>query len=92
MTTATTEAVELLAGAVVPLTLHDRCDASASGVEQAFVRVTVASGSEFLLCAHHYNEHEATIAALNDVQIQDERDRINLKPNEHITHIDTGED
>lgn len=59
-----------------PLTLMDRCDSCAA---QAFVAVTMTSGSELLFCGHHYRQHETALAA-QGARIHDERHRINEKP------------
>lgn len=59
-----------------PLTLSDRCDSCAA---QAFVAVTLNSGSELLFCGHHYRKHEAALIA-QGVTVHDERHRINEKP------------
>jgi hypothetical protein len=59
-----------------PLTLQDRCDSCGA---QAFVAVTMATGSDLLFCGHHYRKHETALAA-QGVVVHDERDRINAKP------------
>lgn len=71
----------------VPLTLADRCCATRSGTEQAFVRVSLidedGKPGEILLCHHHYVQHETTLATRATVTgIQDERGKINKKPSQ----------
>lgn len=51
-----------------PLTTADRCDRCGS---QAYLRVTLASGSELLFCAHHAKEHAQALAKVA-ARIQDE--------------------
>jgi hypothetical protein len=60
---------------VAPLTLADRCDASAvvggpngrtgrgSCGAQGFMRAVLPSGNDLVFCAHHGRENEAALAA-----------------------------
>jgi len=50
----------------------DRCDRCGA---QAYVRVTMASGSELLFCAHHGKEHADKLKQVA-LKIQDETERI----------------
>ncbi len=54
------------------LTASDRCDRCGA---QAYVRVTLLSGSELLFCAHHAREHEARLREVA-VEIHDETERL----------------
>lgn len=57
------------------LTLRDRCDATANGVEAAQVAVWFKEGQEpLLLCHHHYSQHEAAISNRNPFKIHDQRE------------------
>jgi len=48
----------------VVLTGHDRCCATASGVEQAEVLVVMEKGNEpMLFCRHHWDMHKEAIKA-----------------------------
>ena len=76
MSIATVERnIEFATPAFAPLTLADRCDASAvvggpngrtsrgaCGV-QGFIRAVLPSGNDLVFCAHHGREHEAALAA-----------------------------
>jgi len=67
--------VTLAASTVAPLTLTDRCDASAvAGAPngrtgrgacgaQGFIRAVLPSGNDLVFCAHHGREKEAALAA-----------------------------
>jgi len=55
-----------------PLTATDRCDRCGA---QAYIRATLASGSELLFCAHHAREYEAGLKAI-DADIHNEADRL----------------
>ncbi len=55
-----------------PLTAADRCDRCGA---QAYVRATMASGLDLLLCAHHFHENENKLREIA-VVIQDESDRL----------------
>jgi hypothetical protein len=44
--------------AASPLTATDRCDRCGA---QAYVRATMESGFDLLLCAHHFHENEARL-------------------------------
>jgi hypothetical protein len=55
-----------------PLVATDRCDRCGA---QAYLRVTMPSGSELLFCAHHGREHEARLRELA-ATIQDESGRL----------------
>ena len=55
-----------------PLTSSDRCDRCGA---QAYVRATMESGFDLLLCAHHFRENEDRLRAIA-AAIQDESDRL----------------
>jgi hypothetical protein len=55
-----------------PLTAADRCDRCGA---QAYIRATLASGSDLLFCAHHAREYETGLKAL-DADIYNESDRL----------------
>lgn len=55
-----------------PLTAADRCDRCGA---QAYVRATMASGLDLLLCAHHFHENETKLREIAIV-IQDESNRL----------------
>jgi hypothetical protein len=66
------------------LTATDRCDRCGA---QAYVRATLASGSELLFCAHHAREYEPGLKALA-ASFQDESERLvdtpaSATPDEH---------
>ena len=63
----------------VGLTLHSRCDATASGTEQAFVLWVSQIGS-LELCAHHSNELEASLIGQGFQAIEDRRHEVNQAP------------
>jgi hypothetical protein len=54
-----------------PLTANDRCDRCGA---QAYVRATMESGFDLLLCAHHFRENEdrlrAVAAAIHDETVR----------------------
>ena len=54
------------------LTVADRCDRCGA---QAYVRATMESGFDLLLCAHHFHENEARLREVA-VAIHDESDRL----------------
>lgn len=54
------------------LTIADRCDRCGA---QAYVRATMESGFDLLLCAHHFHENEGRLREVA-VSIQDESDRL----------------
>jgi len=58
--------------AAIELTAADRCDRCGA---QAYVRATMESGFDLLLCAHHFHENEARLREIA-VTIQDESDRL----------------
>jgi hypothetical protein len=58
--------------AASPLTATDRCDRCGA---QAYVRATLASGFDLLLCAHHFHENETRLREIG-ASIQDESDRL----------------
>lgn len=60
---------------VVPLTLADRCDRCGA---QAFVRVEFVEGS-LMFCGHHFRKNEDVLRE-RAIFVQDELDKINLKP------------
>ena len=55
-----------------PLTASDRCDRCGA---QAYVRVTLQSGSKLLFCAHHAREYEPKLREL-EATIEDESIRL----------------
>lgn len=62
--------------AASPLTAADRCDRCGA---QAFVRATMESGLDLLLCAHHFRENEARLREVA-AAIQDESERLAETP------------
>ena len=58
--------------AASPLTATDRCDRCGA---QAYIRATMASGFDLLLCAHHFHENESRLRKIA-TEIQDESDRL----------------
>ncbi|MCW2594704.1 MAG: hypothetical protein JWR06_568 [Jatrophihabitans sp.] len=58
--------------AASPLTATDRCDRCGA---QAYVRATMESGFDLLLCAHHFHENETRLREIA-VSIQDESVRL----------------
>lgn len=61
---------------VSPMTASDRCDRCGA---QAYVRVTLLSGSELLFCAHHARAHEPRLREVA-VAIYDESERLDRTP------------
>ncbi len=59
-----------------PLTATDRCDRCGA---QAYIRATLASGSELLFCAHHAREYEVGLRAI-EADIYNEADRLAQTP------------
>ena len=59
-----------------PLTASDRCDRCGA---QAYVRVTLVSGSELLFCAHHAREYQPRLREL-EARIEDETVRLEDTP------------
>lgn len=55
-----------------PLTAADRCDRCGA---QAYVRATMESGFDLLLCAHHFRENENRLREIA-VEIHDESTRL----------------
>ncbi|MEP6597971.1 MAG: hypothetical protein ABJB98_00805 [Actinomycetota bacterium] len=55
-----------------PLTAADRCDRCGA---QAYVRVTMLSGSQLYFCVHHAREYEPGLRALA-ASIDDESQRL----------------
>ena len=55
-----------------PLTATDRCDRCGA---QAYVRATMTSGFDLLLCAHHFRENEDRLREIA-ASIYDESDRL----------------
>lgn len=51
-----------------PLTAADRCDRCGA---QAYIRVTMPSGSELLFCAHHGHAHESKLREMS-AEFQDD--------------------
>ena len=62
--------------AASPLTAADRCDRCGA---QAYVRATMGSGFDLLLCAHHFRENESKLREIA-VSIHDESDRLASVP------------
>jgi hypothetical protein len=58
------------------LTAADRCDRCGA---QAYVRATMESGFDLLLCAHHFHENELRLREVA-VRIHDESDRLATIP------------
>ena len=58
--------------AASPLTAADRCDRCGA---QAYVRATMESGFDLLLCAHHFHENETRLREIA-VHIHDESERL----------------
>jgi hypothetical protein len=80
--------IERATPTVAPLTLADRCDASAvvgkpngrtgrgACGAQGFVRAVLPSGNDLIFCAHHGREQEAALAAAG-ASIHEETGTIN---------------
>jgi hypothetical protein len=64
------------ATAVGTLTAADRCDRCGA---QAYVRATMESGFDLLLCAHHFHENETRLREVA-VRIHDESNRLAAIP------------
>lgn len=64
------------ATAASSLTAADRCDRCGA---QAYVRATMESGFDLLLCAHHFHENEGRLREVA-VTIHDESDRLGAIP------------
>jgi hypothetical protein len=62
--------------AASPLTAADRCDRCGA---QAYVRATMESGFDLLLCAHHFHENETRLRKIA-IHIQDESERLIVVP------------
>ena len=62
--------------AASPLTAADRCDRCGA---QAYVRATMESGFELMLCAHHFRENETRLREVA-VAIYDESERLSTIP------------
>ena len=62
--------------AAAPLTAADRCDRCGA---QAYVRATMESGFDLLLCAHHFRENESRLREVA-VNIYDEFERLTEVP------------
>ena len=62
--------------AASPLTATDRCDRCGA---QAYVRAIMISGSELLLCVHHWNDNAVRLREVA-VTIQDESERLAVVP------------
>jgi hypothetical protein len=56
--------------AASPLTATDRCDRCGA---QAYVRATMESGFDLLLCAHHFHENESRLREIATIQDESER-------------------
>ncbi|WP_375475519.1 hypothetical protein [uncultured Jatrophihabitans sp.] len=61
---------------LTPLTATDRCDRCGA---QAYVRATMESGFDLLLCAHHFHDNEIRLREIA-VSIQDESERLAVVP------------
>ena len=61
---------------VSPMTASDRCDRCGA---QAYIRVTLLSGSDLMFCAHHAREHESRLREVA-VAIYDESNRLDHTP------------
>ena len=59
-----------------PLTATDRCDRCGA---QAYVRATMESGFDLLLCGHHFRENEARLREIAKA-IHDETERLDEVP------------
>jgi hypothetical protein len=59
-----------------PLTATDRCDRCGA---QAYVRATMLSGLDLLLCAHHFRENESRLREIA-ASIHDESERLAAVP------------
>ncbi|SHG72326.1 hypothetical protein SAMN05443575_2630 [Jatrophihabitans endophyticus] len=55
-----------------PLSAQDRCDRCGA---QAYVRATMESGFDLLMCAHHFHENEDRLREIA-VAIHDETERL----------------
>ena len=62
--------------AASPLTATDRCDRCGA---QAYVRATMESGFDLLLCGHHFHENEARLRETAK-SIHDETERLEVVP------------
>ena len=58
--------------AASPLTATDRCDRCGA---QAYVRATMESGFDLLLCGHHFHENESRLREIAKA-IHDETERL----------------
>lgn len=58
-----------------PLTLTDYCDAEASGVVQAYVRL-VQEDATLDLCSHHFSEHAFNLMLAGWEVAHDQRDTL----------------
>lgn len=59
-----------------PLSAQDRCDRCGA---QAYVRATMESGFDLLMCAHHFHENEGRLREIA-VAIHDETERLAAVP------------
>lgn len=59
-----------------PLTASDRCDRCGA---QAYVRATMGSGFDLLLCAHHFRENEQRLREVA-ISIHDESTKLSNVP------------
>jgi hypothetical protein len=75
-TTGTTEEGAMNTLISSPLVAADRCDRCGA---QAYVRVTLLSGSELLFCAHHARRFEPTLRE-QAAEIHDESGRLAETP------------
>lgn len=58
--------------AASPLAATDRCDRCGA---QAYVRATMESGFDLLMCGHHFHDNETRLREIA-VSIHDESDRL----------------
>ena len=65
-----------------PLTAADRCDRCGA---QAYVRATMESGFDLLLCAHHFRANETRLREVA-AEIYDESERLAAVP--HTAALD----
>ncbi len=70
------EGVAVTTSIATSLTATDRCDRCGA---QAYVRATMESGFDLLLCAHHFHENEQRLRQIA-ISIQDESDRLREVP------------
>lgn len=67
------------------LSMKDRCDATRSGVEQAWVRFQNGTGGIIDLCKHHADKLEANLIGSGFIAVEDKRTKINTAPSPSAT-------